>query len=48
MSSTTQQEQQYPVLQDSEQRFASEYRTVLPTEEELTAELEREMALIID
>ncbi|MFC4994273.1 PDDEXK nuclease domain-containing protein [Rubritalea tangerina] len=33
---------QYSVLKESEQLFASKYRTVLPTEEELIAELERE------
>lgn len=32
----------YSVLKDSEQIFASKYRLVLPTEEELQAELERE------
>ena len=35
----------YSVLKDSEQIFASKYKTVLPTEEELKAELEREQAL---
>jgi hypothetical protein len=30
------------VLEDSEQIFASKYRFVLPSEEELQAELERE------
>ncbi len=33
---------QYSVLKESEQLFASKYRTVLPTEEELIAELERD------
>jgi len=33
---------QYSVLKGSEQLFASKYRTLLPTEAELTAELERE------
>ncbi len=33
---------QYSVLKGSEQLFASKYRTVLPTEAELIAELERE------
>lgn len=32
----------YSVLKDSEQIFASKYRLVLPSEEELQAELERE------
>ena len=36
----------YSVLKDSEQLFASKYRLVLPTEEELKAELEREIQLI--
>ncbi len=36
----------YSVLKDSEQLFASKYRLVLPTEEELKAELEREIYLI--
>ena len=31
----------YSVLSESEQIFASKYKTVLPTEEELTAELDR-------
>jgi hypothetical protein len=35
----------YSVLKDSEQLFASKYRLVLPTEEELMAELEREVSL---
>jgi len=38
----------YSVLKDSEQLFASKYRLVLPTEDELKAELEREMKLIND
>lgn len=37
---------QYSVLKGSEQLFASKYRTVLPTEEELIAELERERRVI--
>lgn len=37
---------QYSVLKGSEQLFASKYRTVLPTEAELTAELERERRVI--
>ncbi len=36
----------YSILKDSEQLFASKYRLVLPTEEELKAELEREIKLI--
>ena len=36
----------YSVLKDSEQLFASKYRLVLPTEEELKTELEREIQLI--
>jgi hypothetical protein len=31
----------YSVLAESQQIFASKYKLVLPTEEELTAELER-------
>lgn len=37
---------QYSVLEGSEQLFASKYRTVLPTEAELIAELERERRVI--
>jgi predicted nuclease of restriction endonuclease-like (RecB) superfamily len=37
---------QYSVLKGSEQLFASKYRTVLPTEAELIAELERERRVI--
>lgn len=36
----------YSVLEDSRQLFASKYRTLLPTEEELAAEIERERRLI--
>ena len=36
----------YSVLKDSEQLFASKYRLVLPTEEELKTELKREIQLI--
>lgn len=36
----------YSVLQGSEQLFASKYKLVLPTEEELRAELDREWALL--
>ena len=38
----------YSVLKDSEQRFASKYRLVLPTEQELIAELEREIGLYLE
>jgi predicted nuclease of restriction endonuclease-like (RecB) superfamily len=37
---------QYSVLKGSEQLFAAKYRTVLPTEAELIAELERERRVI--
>jgi len=37
----------YSVLKDSEQIFASKYRLILPTEEELQAELEREKRLVL-
>jgi predicted nuclease of restriction endonuclease-like (RecB) superfamily len=36
----------YSVLKDSEQLFASKYRLVLPSEEELEAEIERELRMI--
>lgn len=36
----------YSVLKDNEQIFASKYKTVLPSEEELRAELEREQVAI--
>jgi predicted nuclease of restriction endonuclease-like (RecB) superfamily len=36
----------YSVLKDNEQLFASKYKTVLPSEEELRAELDREQAAI--
>ncbi|OHC26709.1 MAG: hypothetical protein A2Y50_08505 [Pseudomonadales bacterium RIFCSPLOWO2_12_59_9] len=36
----------YSVLQGNEQLFASKYKLVLPTEEELRAELDRERALL--
>ena len=36
----------YSVLKDSEQLFASKYRLILPTENELKAELEREIQMI--
>lgn len=38
----------YSVLKDSEQLFASKYRLVLPTEEELVAELEREQHFFLE
>ena len=38
----------YSVLKESEQLFASKYRLILPTEEELKAELERERRLVIE
>ncbi len=37
----------YSVLKESEQLFASKYRLILPTEEELIAELARERNLVI-
>ena len=37
---------QYSVLKGSEQLFASKYQTVLPSIEDLTAELERERRLV--
>ncbi len=39
---------QYSVLEENKQLFASEYRLILPTEEELKVELEREKQLIFD
>ena len=38
----------YSVLKESEQIFASKYRLVLPSEEELVAELEREQRLYLE
>jgi predicted nuclease of restriction endonuclease-like (RecB) superfamily len=38
----------YSILKESEQIFASRYRLVLPTEEELVAELEREQRFLED
>ena len=38
----------YSVLQESEQLFASKYRLILPTEEELAAEVDREIRMIED
>lgn len=38
----------YSVLKESEQLFASKYRLVLPSEEELVVELEREQRLLIE
>lgn len=37
----------YSVLQGNEQLFASEYRLVLPSEEELRAELDREQRFLL-
>ena len=37
----------YSVLKDSEQIFASKYRLILPSEEELQVELEREKRLFL-
>ncbi len=36
----------YSVLHDSEQLFASKYRLILPSEEELRREIERERASV--
>lgn len=36
----------YSVLKDSEQLFATKYRLVLPSEEELRTEIERERAVL--
>ncbi|MDP2759954.1 MAG: hypothetical protein Q8O64_06050 [Sideroxyarcus sp.] len=36
----------YSVLHENEQLFASKYRLVLPTEDELRAELEQDRALL--
>lgn len=38
----------YSLLKDSEQIFASKYRLVLPTEEELIAEIDREKRLFLE
>ncbi|MFN8488636.1 MAG: PDDEXK nuclease domain-containing protein [Caldilineaceae bacterium] len=38
----------YSVLKGSEQLFASKYRLILPSEEELKAEIERQRRLILD
>ena len=38
----------YSVLHGNEQLFASKYKLVLPTEEVLRAELERERASLVD
>ena len=35
----------YSVIQESQQLFASKYQRILPTEEELIAEIEREKRL---
>lgn len=37
---------QYSVLKENEQLFASKYRTILPSEEELKAELQRERSFL--
>jgi hypothetical protein len=37
----------HSVLQGNEQLFASKYRLVLPSEEELRAELDREQRLLL-
>jgi len=36
----------YSMLKGNEQLFASSYKTILPSEDELRAELNREQALI--
>ena len=36
----------YSVIKESQQLFASKYQRILPTEEELIAEIEREKRLI--
>lgn len=38
----------YSVLKESEQLFASKYRLVLPSEEDLKAELERERRILLE
>lgn len=38
----------YSVLNDSKQIFASKYMTVLPTEEELAYELEKNQSMLMD
>ncbi len=38
----------YSVLNESEQIFASKYRTVLPTEEELQMELDRNRRFLLE
>lgn len=38
----------YSVLNESEQIFASKYKTVLPTEEELAAELDRNRRFLLE
>ena len=38
----------YSALNDSKQIFASKYMTVLPTEEELAYELERNQSMLMD
>jgi len=38
----------YSVLHENEQLFASRYKLVLPSEEELRAELDREFIQLVD
>ena len=38
----------YSVLKESKQIFASKYKTILPTEAELTAEIERNVTMLRD
>jgi hypothetical protein len=38
----------YSVLNESKQLFASQYKLILPTEEELKAELDRERLALVD
>ncbi len=38
----------YSVLQGNEQLFASKYRLILPTEQELAAEIKRERRLLME
>ncbi|MFT5905264.1 MAG: hypothetical protein ACI9E1_000859 [Cryomorphaceae bacterium] len=39
---------QYSVLKENEQLFASKYRTILPTEAQLSAEIQRERQKLED
>ena len=41
-------EKRFSVLAENEQLFASKYRLILPTEDELRAELDRERELLGD